>query len=41
MCADRASKSSSQWPICTIGSRDTAGGQGPQNRRMVSADSVL
>ena len=19
-----------QWPICTIGSRDTAGGQGPQ-----------
>ena len=32
-----------QWLICTIGSCDTAGGQGPQNRRrkrMVSADST-
>ena len=21
-----------EWPVCTIGSRDTAGGQGPRNR---------
>ena len=33
-----------QWPICTIGSRDTAGGQGPRNRHrkcMESADSAV
>ena len=29
-----------QWPTCTRGSRDTAGGQGPQRKRMVSADSL-
>ena len=32
-----------QWPICTIGSCDIAGGQGPQNhyrKLMVSADSA-
>ena len=33
----------SEWPICTIGSRDRAGGQGLQNHHrkcMVSADST-
>jgi len=33
-----------QWPICTIGSRDKAGGQGLWNRHrkcMESADSAV
>ena len=25
-------KRQNEWPICNIGSRDTAGGQGPRNR---------
>ena len=39
-----SANSENQWPICTIGSRDTAGGQGPRNRHrkfMESADSAV